>query len=227
MPDEVPLLTETSFSHHYGPDAHGIDPATQWWCQTTRRPRVGDAIAEVWAPGPEMYTPLLQLTLWADDLDDTEAVGHYAIRITRPLVRVIADRADTAAWDELKSLLANTGPMGDVSQQAWHAILAWLDNFNVHDFTPLDLRGQRSPVELWSIRRVAEYLGYSGPSATGSARKQLHRWGIRPEGRAPGRGGESLYAADQVQAAHESRLGKGRHGATRGAGGRFTGPDGD
>lgn len=63
--------------------------------------------------------------------------------------------------------------------------------------------------ELWPISRVAEYLGYSGPSATGTARKQLHRWGITAEGRAPGRGGESLYAADQVQAAHTHRPGRG------------------
>lgn len=64
--------------------------------------------------------------------------------------------------------------------------------------------------ELWPISRVAEYLGYEGPSATGSARKQLHRWGFAAEGRAPGRGGESLYTADQIQAAHTHRPGQGK-----------------
>lgn len=76
--------------------------------------------------------------------------------------------------------------------------------------------------ELWPISRVTEHLGYSGPSATGSARKQLSRWGLYAVDRAPGRGGEARFAADQVQAAHAARPGKGRHGATRAAGGKFT-----
>jgi hypothetical protein len=74
--------------------------------------------------------------------------------------------------------------------------------------------------ERWTISQVAEHLGYTGASATGTARKQLSRWGLVAVGRAPGRGGESLYAADQVQAAHAARPGKGRHGAVR-EGGRF------
>lgn len=65
------------------------------------------------------------------------------------------------------------------------------------------------PRELWPISQVAEYLGFTGPSATGSARKQLSRWGLVAEGRGPGRGGESLYAADQIQAAHNHRPGRG------------------
>lgn len=69
--------------------------------------------------------------------------------------------------------------------------------------------------ELWPVSRVAEYLGYQGPAATGSARRQLSRWGITAAGRAPGRGGESLYAADQVQAAHTHRPGRGRWAASR------------
>ncbi|MFI5752567.1 hypothetical protein ACIBBE_43510 [Streptomyces sp. NPDC051644] len=81
------------------------------------------------------------------------------------------------------------------------------------------------PVELWPISQVAEYLGYSGDSATGSARKQLHRWGLTPASRAPGRGGESLYAADQITAAQTHRPGKGRRNAQR-SDGRFTSADG-
>lgn len=65
------------------------------------------------------------------------------------------------------------------------------------------------PRELWPISRVAEHLGYSGPSATGSARKTLYRWGLSAVSRAPGRGGESLYDADQVRAAHAARPGRG------------------
>lgn len=67
--------------------------------------------------------------------------------------------------------------------------------------------------EKWTVSRVAEHLGFTGPSATGSARKQLSRWGIASHGRGPGRGGESLYAADQVVAAHEHRPGRGRWGS--------------
>ncbi|MEV8606180.1 hypothetical protein AB0465_40670 [Streptomyces griseoviridis] len=74
--------------------------------------------------------------------------------------------------------------------------------------------------ERWPISRVAEALGYSGGSATGSARKQLFRWGISAVGRAPGRGAESLYAADQILAAISVRPGSGRRGASR-QGGRF------
>lgn len=65
--------------------------------------------------------------------------------------------------------------------------------------------------ELWPISRVAEYLGYEGPSATGSARSQLSRWGIVASGRridANGRA-HSLFAADQIQAAHANRPGRG------------------
>lgn len=69
----------------------------------------------------------------------------------------------------------------------------------------------RRDVELWPISQVAEYLGYGGTSASAasSARKQLHRWGLVPERRAPGRGGESLYASDQIIAAHTHRPGRG------------------
>uniref|UniRef100_UPI0030E095E5 hypothetical protein n=1 Tax=Streptomyces tubercidicus TaxID=47759 RepID=UPI0030E095E5 len=63
--------------------------------------------------------------------------------------------------------------------------------------------------ELWPISQVAAELGYSGPSATGTARKQLHRWGIAAEGRGPGRGGESLFPADQILAARAARPGRG------------------
>ncbi|MDX3329684.1 hypothetical protein PV405_34380 [Streptomyces sp. ME02-6979-3A] len=76
--------------------------------------------------------------------------------------------------------------------------------------------------ELWPVSQVAAFLGFEGPSASGSARKQLSRWGFTAEGRAPGRGGESLFAADQVQAAHAHRPGRGRHGAAR-TGGKFAG----
>jgi hypothetical protein len=76
--------------------------------------------------------------------------------------------------------------------------------------------------ELWTVSVVAEYLGFTGGSATGSARRQLSRWGIAAVAREPGRGGQSLYRAAQVRAAHQARPGRGRHGARRSESGRFT-----
>ncbi|MFF3420097.1 hypothetical protein ACFYW9_36345 [Streptomyces sp. NPDC002698] len=78
--------------------------------------------------------------------------------------------------------------------------------------------------ELWTVSAVAAYLGFTGESAAGSARRQLSRWGIAAKGREPGRGGQSLHLASQVRAANEARPGRGRHGARRTEGGRFTGP---
>lgn len=216
IPSDVPTLIESSFSHDQGPAHHGIDIAAQWWCEATRRPRFGDAIGSVFPPGADLYKPLLNLTLCADDLDETEAVGHYAIRITRPLTRLIADRDDAGAREELKALLAPSGPMGNQSQGAWHRLLEWLPVAaacsTVGDIPALELSGQRGPVELWTVSMVAKYLGYTGAAANGSARKQLSRWGITSEGREPGRRGESQYPADQVKAAHASRPGSGRWG---------------
>lgn len=71
--------------------------------------------------------------------------------------------------------------------------------------------------EMWSVTRVAERLGFTGPSAAGSARRQLSRWGLCAHGRGPGRGGQSLYAADQVIAAQAHRPGSGRWGARSGS----------
>jgi hypothetical protein len=67
------------------------------------------------------------------------------------------------------------------------------------------------PREAWTVSQIAEHLGYGGtaPTAAGSARKQLYRWGLSASRRAPGRGGESLYDADQVVAAAEHRPGSG------------------
>ncbi|WJV44530.1 hypothetical protein [Streptomyces flavofungini] len=70
-------------------------------------------------------------------------------------------------------------------------------------------------VDHWPLSQVADYLGYQGPSAQGSARKQLSRWGLQAISRAPGRSGEGRYAADQVQAAHGARPGRGRWAASR------------
>jgi hypothetical protein len=106
---------------------------------------------------------------------------------------------------------------GHLPEPRHYALNGRLPLWHVDD---IDAYGTRT-YEKWTIRQVAEHLGYQGPSATGSARKQLSRWELDAVGRAPGRGGESLYAADQVQALHAARPGRGRHGAAR-EGGKFT-----
>ena len=105
---------------------------------------------------------------------------------------------------------------GNLPAPRHHALGGRMPLWHVDD---LDAYATRQ-YERWTISRVAEHLGYSGPSATGTARKQISRWGLYALGREAGRGGESLYAADQVQAAHAARPGKGRRGAPR-EGGKF------
>lgn len=70
-------------------------------------------------------------------------------------------------------------------------------------------------VERWTTSRVAEHLGYTGPSAVGTTRRQLTRWGLLPVDREPGRQGENRYAADQVTACHQTRPGRGRWAENR------------
>lgn len=228
IPTDIPVLVETSDSFRYGPEHHGIDPATQWWCQANRRTRLGDTRAEVFAPGSRPNEPLLTLTTAAEDLDETEAVGHYAIRIARALVQLVNAPDDAEAVSTLKELMSPTGLMRQHSGPSWHKVLEWLPDAraaaHVSDVPELPLEGWGPPEELWTVSMVAKYLGYTGPSANGSARKQLSRWGVVSQGREPGRRGESQYFADAVRAARESSLGKGRHGATR-TGGRFTSAD--
>lgn len=60
--------------------------------------------------------------------------------------------------------------------------------------------------ETWTITEAAAYLR---AASTGSARRTLSRWGVTAVGRQPGRGGESLYDADQVRAAKAARPGRG------------------
>lgn len=105
---------------------------------------------------------------------------------------------------------------GHLPQPRHHAVGGRLPMWHADDVDAYACRDY----ERWPISRVAEELGYTGPSAAGTARKQLSRWGLNPVGRGPGRGGENLFAADQVQAAQTTRPGRGRHGAAR-QGGRF------
>jgi hypothetical protein len=64
--------------------------------------------------------------------------------------------------------------------------------------------------ELWTTAVAAEYLGLS---TTGSARKALHRLGVAPAGKEPGRRGQNLYYAAQVRAAKAAMPGRGRRRA--------------
>lgn len=107
---------------------------------------------------------------------------------------------------------------GHLPEPRHYALGGRLPLWHVGDIDAYGTRGY----DRWTISQVADYLGYTGKSANGSARKQMSRWGLEAVGRAPGRGGESLFAADQVQAAHASRPGRGRHGAARSESGKFT-----
>lgn len=211
MPDhDIPVIVQTSFSMIENDlSCYGIDTRTDWWCEATHRPRRGDAVGSLHSPGSTRTTPMLDLVMGAEDLDETQAVGHRAIRIGRTLVRLIADPDDQDAWQALR---------GQGLPQGYPKFIrSWLEGYAElgAGMQPLRLTCPGWGGELWTVSMVAEYLGYSGPSAAGSARKQLSRWGIVSQGREAGRGGQSEYLASEVQAAHAARPGRGRWAASR------------
>lgn len=57
---------------------------------------------------------------------------------------------------------------------------------------------------------VAAMLGYTGEAAVRSAAKWLHRHGVRPVGREPGRIGQNLYDEAVVRSALDDAPGRGR-----------------
>jgi hypothetical protein len=59
--------------------------------------------------------------------------------------------------------------------------------------------------DLWTTDDVAAHLGI----ASTGVRKELHRLGIRPVARQPGRSGQNLYDPDEVKQAASARPGKG------------------
>lgn len=60
--------------------------------------------------------------------------------------------------------------------------------------------------DLITATEAADLLGVASGRV---ARQTLARWGVRPVGRAPGRGGESLYPRDVVEDALARRPGQG------------------
>lgn len=60
--------------------------------------------------------------------------------------------------------------------------------------------------DLVTATEAADLLGVASGRV---ARQTLARWGVRPVGRAPGRGGESLYPRDVVVEALRRRPGQG------------------
>lgn len=161
---------------------------------------------------------------------DTKA-GHLLVAFSLPLAVLVAaipgkPLPGVSAMLVRGILISNDAwimlqKAGNAPQPRHYALNGRLPLWHVDD---LDAYANRD-YERWPISRVAEYLGYQGASATGSARKQLSRWGLYAVDRAPGRGGEARFAADQVQAAHAARPGKGRHGAARGEAGKFVSGD--
>lgn len=56
---------------------------------------------------------------------------------------------------------------------------------------------------------ATEAAAILGLGHAASARRTLRRWDIHPTGRAPGRGGESLYDRSAVENAQAARPGQG------------------
>lgn len=221
---DVPVIVLTSATYDtddWGdPTRHGINPATDWWCEVVLRTRRGDARASLFPPGVGRHQPLIEFFLGAEDLYEAEAVGHRTIRMGRSIATLLTTPDDPAAWQALKGQGLPDGYPKMI--KSW---LQGVDYLGMR-FEPLTLEGAGRGGDLWTISMVAKYLGYTGPSANGSARKQLSRWGITSQGREPGRRGQSQYLADEVKAARASAPGKGRHGASRERG-RFTGVSGE
>lgn len=71
--------------------------------------------------------------------------------------------------------------------------------------------------EMMTTYDVGVFAGYTGTRAQvmRSAATWLHRAGIEPTGREPGRAGMNLYPADRVRAARDAMPGKGSPGQTR------------
>lgn len=100
---------------------------------------------------------------------------------------------------------------GQVPEPRHHALDGRMPLWHADD---LDAYASRE-FDRWPLSRVAQFLGYEGPSASGTARRQLSRWGLMAVDRAPGRGGEGRFAADQVEAVHQARPGRGRWADSR------------
>lgn len=144
------------------------------------------------------------------------------VRGCDPVASFEAGKADRVYTHETAREYLDLGPRSwDLLTQAGHlpAPDRWAHGRPHWYPETIDAYRDRGP-ELWPVSRVADYLGQS----PASARTWLYRAGLGAVGRAPGRGGESLYAADQVQAVREHSPGKGRRGAAR-VGGRFVAAD--
>lgn len=63
--------------------------------------------------------------------------------------------------------------------------------------------------ELWTPEQVAEHMGVKPDSV----RRALHRLGVRPVAREPGRAGRNLYDPAQVRAAAAGMPRKSKRGA--------------
>ena len=72
-------------------------------------------------------------------------------------------------------------------------------------------------MEKWTTEQVREYLG---AASIRSASRTLHRLGIKPVSREPGRKGMNEYDAAEVQQKAGQRPGRGWHGPHEKEGGR-------
>ncbi|WP_051856978.1 hypothetical protein [Streptomyces sp. NRRL S-1868] len=197
--------------HTAAADAEAADPDLRFISNLAPIPRHSDTTAEEWL---EYNARQMPYTSWpiagarsrieplTERVPSAEAAREDRCLTRDQSLRYLADRGapiGPGAWVPLQKA-------GNVPPPHHFAVGGRMPLWHVDD---LSAYAQR-PRERWPISRVADHLGYSGASATGSARKQLHRWDLVPEGREPERGGESLYAADQVQIMQAARPGQGR-----------------
>lgn len=91
--------------------------------------------------GTTVYDPILRVSLPADDNDDAEATGQYAVRVARHLANLLTDddQAREEAIAGLKPLLAPTGPMSGHSATAWLRLRTWLTD--CRSLTTMELIG--------------------------------------------------------------------------------------
>ncbi|GAA4088399.1 hypothetical protein [Nonomuraea soli] len=164
------IVTGTSNGWDHGPDHHGIDTATSWWCEAAYRPRHNDAMAEVHAPGLPRQG-VVTVFLPADGLDDTESTGSYAIDVTPMLMRLRADCGEREAWGSLKELLSSSGPMSSTSQRAWLRVREWLDEAE----TAVGSRAEPHAL-TWSVAASAAMVIMDNTGGWASRRNHTGGW---------------------------------------------------
>ncbi|MGW4802978.1 hypothetical protein [Kitasatospora sp. NPDC004272] len=128
---------------------------------------------------------------------------------------VLADKATSTdhthpAWtpigDPLLHIPLGSAAPGEVlgratellTQAGWNAPSGWAANPDGHT-APVE---RSNPAEQWTLQQATDHMRAANPN---TAQRALARLGVQAVGRAPGRGGQSLYAPAEVMWAHATR----------------------